>query len=167
MTNSISMYNEFIKDKDLGNLSNLPGLTPAVLKEIKTVTVSRGQLADYIINNQDTWFMYTDEVKIGSNISYDPQKYLLEAEYVSGEGSVRIKLLHDDIYLVSFYEIDTNPAQGITMCYFDQQLVARRDLQKYVKKLNYRIWYKLEGEDEEQVKWIPFLQQFIGFCKEE
>jgi hypothetical protein len=47
------------------------------------------------------------------------------------------------------------------MCYFDKELMARRDLQKYVKKLKYRIWYKLE----DQGRWVPFLQQFTGFSK--
>ena len=159
MTNSISMYNRFIEDS--GNRSVLPELIEADLKEIKTVTVDREHLADYIKNNQDTWFMYTDEVRIGPNISYEPQRYLLEGEFVSGESTVRIKLLHDQTYLVSFYESDTRNEPSGTMCYFDKELMARRDLQKYVKKLKYRIWYKLE----DQGRWVPFLQQFTGFSK--
>ncbi|MBQ8977413.1 MAG: hypothetical protein IJ078_08435 [Succinivibrionaceae bacterium] len=159
MTNSISMYNRFIEDS--GNRSVLPELIEADLKEIKTVTVDREHLADYIKNNQDTWFMYTDEVRIGPNISYEPQRYLLEGEFVSGESTVRIKLLHDQTYLVSFYESDPHSEPSGSMCYFDKELMARRDLQKYVKKLKYRIWYKLE----DQGRWVPFLQQFTGFSK--
>lgn len=159
MTNSISMYNRFIEDS--GNRSVLPELIEADLKEIKTVTVDREHLADYIKNNQDTWFMYTDEVRIGPNISYEPQRYLLEGEFVSGESTVRIKLLHDQTYLVSFYESDQRGEPSGSMCYFDKELMARRDLQKYVKKLKYRIWYKLE----DQGRWVPFLQQFTGFSK--
>ncbi len=159
MTNSISMYNRFIEDS--GNRSVLPELIEADLKEIKTVTVDREHLADYIKNNQDTWFMYTDEVRIGLNISYEPQRYLLEGEFVSGESTVRIKLLHDQTYLVSFYESDPHSEPSGLMCYFDKELMARRDLQKYVKKLKYRIWYRLE----DQGRWVPFLQQFTGFSK--
>lgn len=159
MTNSISMYNRFIEDS--GNRSVLPELIEADLKEIKTVTVDREHLADYIKNNQDTWFMYTDEVRIGPNISYEPQRYLLEGEFVSGESTVRIKLLHDQTYLLSFYESDPRGEPSGSMCYFDKELMARRDLQKYVKKLKYRIWYKLE----DQGRWVPFLQQFTGFSK--
>lgn len=159
MTNSISMYNRFIEDS--GNRSVLPELIEADLKEIKTVTVDREHLADYIKNNQDTWFMYTDEVRIGPNISYEPQRYLLEGEFVSGESTVRIKLLHDQTYLVSFYESDPRGEPSGSMCYFDKELMARRDLQKYVKKLKYRIWYRLE----DQGRWVPFLQQFTGFSK--
>ena len=159
MTNSISMYNRFIEDS--GNRSVLPELIEADLKEIKTVTVDREHLADFIKNNQDTWFMYTDEVRIGPNISYEPQRYLLECEFVSGESTVRIKLLHDQTYLVSFYESDPHSEPSGLMCYFDKELMARRDLQKYVKKLKYRIWYRLE----DQGRWVPFLQQFTGFSK--
>ena len=114
MTNSISMYNRFIEDS--GNRSVLPELIEADLKEIKTVTVDREHLADYIKNNQDTWFMYTDEVRIGPNISYEPQRYLLEGEFVSGESTVRIKLLHDQTYLVSFYESWRIRADGFRSC---------------------------------------------------
>ena len=46
MTNSISMYNRFIEDS--GNRSVLPELIEADLKEIKTVTVDREHLADYL-----------------------------------------------------------------------------------------------------------------------
>ena len=164
MTDSISMYNDFIKTQGKDSIFN--ELETKDLK-INTFTVSREQLADYIKNNQDTWFMYTDEVRIGSNISFEPQRFLLEAEYASGKSSVRIKLLHGHTYLVSIYEIDTDKDPDNTMCYFEQEIIARRDLQKYVKKLKYRIWYKLANNEDEQVRWVPWLQQFIGFAKEE
>ena len=63
MTDSISMYNDFIKTQGKDSIFN--ELETKDLK-INTFTVSREQLADYIKNNQDTWFMVPFCVKISN-----------------------------------------------------------------------------------------------------
>ncbi|MCR4554579.1 MAG: hypothetical protein K5752_06635 [Succinivibrionaceae bacterium] len=156
MTDTVNKFNKFIFDHALDR--ELSRMRSAKLK-ITEKQVNRAELQGIISGNQDTWFMYTDEIRIGRNIKFEPERYLLEAEFIAGGKSVKIRLLHGQTYLVVCYEPESSDGDS-DLCYMEQKFESRRDLRKYVENLNYRIWYKLDNENG---NCVPFVQQFIGF----
>lgn len=160
--NSLDLYASF---KDLIRDDNFPILTAAIL-DIKEDVVNKEQLFNLIPKNLCGWIMYTDRIEVGKHTDIDKQSYILEAEFVDSQDqniTKKIKLLYGDTYLLSTYICQEQQSNDSNFCYYEKSLYARQDLQNNEKRIKYRFWYKLEAQGQ----WIPFLQQFVGFEKED
>ena len=159
--NAIELYQKFTNNVEHCSNSTVHELFPDLKAgnlHIETKTIHRQELANALKDLKSCWLMYTDEVCLGDHVSFEPNRYLLEAEFIDINGnSNKVKLLHDDLYLVTTVSLLNEPSQNY--CYYDQQVYTRRDLRKYRSKINYRLWYKLDEEGT----WSPYLQQFLGF----
>jgi len=152
---SIELYNSLAGYKAFNGV-NLPLVTPANIK----ITPFSGPI-DKILEELaqfkpvEGWVMYRDYVSISNALP--TRKDILEAEYTNHNDSLLIKYLGDSTYMathISCSDTDNTAASG----YVEQQIYVRNDLKTNATTATYRIWYQ-----EQDHKWIPLVQQFIGF----
>ncbi|MDA0129455.1 hypothetical protein OH458_15405 [Vibrio sp. MarTm2] len=152
---SIELYNS-LADYEAFNGVNLPKITPASI----TITPSSGSI-DKILEQiaqfkpAEGWVMYRDCVSISPTLP--TRKDILEAEYTNGNDSLIIKHLGDSTYMAT--HIASSATDDTTRSgYVQQQIYVRNDLKASATTATYRIWYQ-----EQDHKWSPLVQQFIGF----
>ncbi len=125
---------------------------------------TREQLNDLVGNAfQEGWQLYTDKMTVSATLNPSGETPLLEAEFYSADCSLKIKLLHDDVYLVCRCSKDDlkcdNQKHFANCAYYEQKVMVRRNMrQKNRDCVVYGFWYQ-----QIQGRWQPLAQQFLGF----
>ncbi|MFT6907837.1 MAG: hypothetical protein ACJAS1_004524 [Oleiphilaceae bacterium] len=103
------------------------------------------------------WTLYRDRLDV--NPAAPSEVYFTEGEWCKGNGSIHLKLISDDIYLLTEYQLDSDKKDSME-CYQDQQVFVRKyNKEQVLEKACYRLWWQCDA----QGKWQPLVQQFLGF----
>ncbi|SKA51871.1 hypothetical protein [Photobacterium toruni] len=107
---------------------------------------------------QSGWVCYRDAVVIENHAP--TRTDVVEAEYFNGECTLVIKLLSGHNYQVLTLSNDTG--DNVTKVYREQHFLLRGDQKSQAQQAVYRLWF----EQENTGRWLPLVQQFIGFAGE-
>ncbi len=120
----------------------------------------------------DHWIMFSDSVEAGTKFDLgaldDRKGKIQEAEFYFGDlgQTLKIRRLTGSRFLLNVYTCDGSG--GKDMVCTDLLVCVRQDLahRNGVKgKICYRNWYRMSSEDAGRIE--PYVQQFIGFSREE
>lgn len=138
----------------------LPELTQGILSiqreemDIYAVCEAIAQFAP-----QSGWVCYRDAVVIENHAP--TRTDVVEAEYFNGECTLVIKLLFGHHYQALTLSNDTG--DDATRVYREQRFLLRGDQKSQAQQAVYRLWF----EQENTGRWLPLVQQFIGFVDKE
>jgi hypothetical protein len=106
------------------------------------------------------WVMYRDSVALTADVPVRTD--FIEGEWCSKLKTLKVKHLHGDSYLCVFMERSSQPDQQ--RCYTEQTIYLRGDLQtpQHTMAL-YRLWFEQPQSGDHCGRWVPLVQQFIGF----
>lgn len=143
-------------DKSDGLGAELPNLQAGSLSICSERVSGAKAILDVFcsFNAQQSWVQYTDSVEINP-IELADNKFLLEAECVSGDVTMVIKHLGHHQYIVTYMEATNESGAEL---YKEQELYVRDNLKSVAKTSRYRLWYQ-----EVDHRWLPVCQQFLGF----
>ncbi|KLV01459.1 hypothetical protein ABT56_22135 [Photobacterium aquae] len=140
----------------------LPKLITASLS-VKSQTLSAEQtiseIADFAA--EQGWLMLRDGIELC--LSAPERRDFIEGEWCRGDRSLKIKLIGHDQYLVT--EFAPSEATQVTQAYSEQQIYLRNELKEQTdcNTACYRFWWQQEQSSEHRGRWVPLVQQFIGF----
>ncbi|PVZ80645.1 hypothetical protein C9426_32705 [Serratia sp. S1B] len=142
----------------------VPQLTSAAIS-ITGTTATLEQVVQRIGEFQayEGWYSSRDQVVINASL-LNPVS-LLEGEWYRDGQSLQVKLIADDCYRV----IQISPiSEGDTLQVYSAQKIYLRDTlkQEGVTQACYRLWWQREQQGEQEGRWLPLVQQFVGFCFE-
>ena len=141
---------------------------------IESRKVKKDELPQFLLSinkTEDSWFMYTDEIKINPFSICEPEKNLLEAELRTEDSSIHIRYLQNDLYAITTYSENLSEKND-NLAYYEQSIHVRQDLQSNsgCTSVKYRLWYEREEKESNSLvitsgRWKGFVQQFLGFRK--
>ncbi|MEZ9591716.1 hypothetical protein BCU93_03365 [Vibrio breoganii] len=110
-----------------------------------------------LLQPTDGWVMYRDKIEISANLPR--RKDVIEAEYHKDEISLKVQLLHGNVYQVT--RLHGAPSPDGSLCFSEQKVLLRNQLLTEGDFALYRLWY-----ESVNCRWQPIAQQFVGFIKE-
>lgn len=139
----------------------LPKLQSATLV-LDSKRMSTDEMRNHIIqfSANEGWIMARDELLI---TTIAPDDDIIEAEFCNDQASLAVKLIADNLYLVTTYQCKEETSSN--MLYQTQPLVLQTRLLKFgVNTALYRFWWQQGSTtDNNYGRWVPLAQQFIGF----
>lgn len=135
----------------------LPELTQGMLS-IKREEMDIHAVCEAIAQFAPTsgWVCYRDAVVIEH--CAPTRTDVIEAEYFNGERTLIIKLLFGHQYQVLTLSHDAD--DKTPRVYREQRFLLRGDQKNQAQQAVYRLWF----EQEPTGRWLPWVQQFIGFA---
>lgn len=118
------------------------------------------------------WVMYSNTVKVSPSI---PERTdMVEGEWCNHEETIKVKYLGGGNYLVTTMAVestaDATQAYSEQVVYLNDNIVEDITKNKVEQTENqeinsaiYRLWYQQEQAGDHQGRWLPLVQQFIGF----
>jgi hypothetical protein len=139
----------------------LPKMTGAIL-ECKSKDMTAQSVLDELKQHdfEQGWLMMSDKVVI---TEWPPEStYFIEGEWCNKQLTVKVKLLHDDMYRVTFMQMSSEPSTE--QAYNEQCIYLRGNLchDDSPNLAVYRQWWMLD-KNENEGRWLPMVQQFCGF----
>lgn len=160
MSNS-SILNQYNNLKaDISELT-LPNVIPATLKTItKQLTADKLLTAIREFSATDGWVQYTDKLVISTAIPTNT--CLLEAQYTARNNrSLHVKLLSNNVFSVTEYQLQSSTTTK--QFYTRQTLNVRNNLKEHAACVVYNTWWEMATTAEQEGRWLPLAQQFVGF----
>ncbi|BAC97563.1 hypothetical protein [Vibrio vulnificus YJ016] len=129
---------------------------------IETVQCQRQELFRKIIDfaPQQGWVCYRDGVEIRSEAP--TRSDVIEAEYLHRGDSLVVRHLNGETYLLSYLREGHQDGTGV-MCYREQKMRLRNDITSSANHVVYRVWFQQSQSGLTQGRWLPKVQQFVGF----
>jgi hypothetical protein len=117
----------------------------------------------HCFTDSDGWILFTDGIVISEKP--DGTRHFIEGEWSNQQTTLKIKQLVGDCYLVT--TVEQNNETGVLAAYVDRHFQLSTNCNEDKAQPNhviYRLWYGQSAVKNEEERWVPLNQQFIGFA---